>query len=463
MTWPTPSPAPDLDALERALGSASAYASWRGLDPGPGVPVDARYAALPVLTKERVRRDFPRGFVPAGYDLDAALARREVEFVTTAGTTQDTVTLLWHQGWWDASERASWQLNAHARRLMTGAHREAVLASPRCVGPPLLDRPLSREERTLGRLLFLNQHPDVASWSDAEVGRMLDELVDYGPVVLEADPNYLAALCRRARSQGRELFQPELVVLTYSYPSRSHLRTIRRALRAPIMSSHGSTECGYVFVECEHGRLHQNTETCHVDLVPLIAAHGGPRLAQLVVTPFGHPWLCLLRFDIGDLARVSDELCACGNRRGWVLDGLAGRAADATLTTAGRLVSVRELDEAVSSVLGIGDYHLEQGLDAYALRFVPEEADRDVSAQAARALANLYGPQAAVTAVAVSALTPEASGKYRLAHRQEPLSLERFLALTPPSDPSPLSPPGPLSPLSPPGPLTPLSPLSAPE
>ena len=201
------------------------------------------------------------------------------------------------------------------------------------------------------------------------------------------------------------------------------------------MSSHGSTECGYVFVECEHGRMHQNTQSCRVDLVPVAAAHGGPRLAGMVVTPFGHPWLSILRFDIGDLAWVSEAPCACGNRRGWVLDGLGGRLADATFAMSGRLVSVRELDEALSGVSGICDYHLEQQRGEYALRFVPEEGAVDPSAQAARALSGLYGPEAAVTVAAVSTLNPEPSGKYRLAHRREPLVLESSFALQSPKAP----------------------------
>ena len=52
-----------LAVLERALARVPGYAAWKPLDPGPGVPVDRRYAALPVLTKQNLRDHFPRGFV----------------------------------------------------------------------------------------------------------------------------------------------------------------------------------------------------------------------------------------------------------------------------------------------------------------------------------------------------------------------------------------------------------------
>ena len=416
------------EALNRALNLATAYAGWRRFDPGPSANVDARYAAMPALTKRELRRDFPAGFVPRGSDLDAALARGEVEFVQTAGTSGDAVRLLWHQGWWDASEQASWQLNAHARRLMTGKHREAVLASARCVGPPFRPEPRTMEERTLGRLLFLNEATSV-QWSDADVQRMATELGLYRPLVLEGDPSYLAAFSRRARALGLALHQPELIVLTYGLASGAHLAQIRRAFTVPTMSSHGSTECGYVFIECEHGRLHQNVRFCRVDVVPMVTAAGGPRLVRLLVTPFGHPYFVVLRFDIGDLALVSAEPCPCGNHQGLVLDGVAGRGIDATLTVDGRLVAVRELDRALGHAESLCGWQLDQaGPTAYGLRIVSDRPADDAAA-AHVALARLYGPGAQVSVSAVDTLVAEPSGKYRLARTDSVIDIEARSAL----------------------------------
>lgn len=398
-----------LAALERAL-RCPAYAGWRRLDPGPGASVGVRYAALPALTKAHLRRDCPAGFVPPGADLEAALARGEVEYVSTAGTTADAVTVPWHQRWWNASERASWQLNAHARELMTGTHREAVLASARCVGPPFRAEPRALGERTLGRLLFLNERADVG-WSDADVRRMAGELERFDPVVLEADPVYLAALVRRARALGFALHQPRLIVFTYSYPTRAHLRLAREAFAAPLMSSYGSTECGYVFVGCEHGRLHENVGSCRVDVLPLTPEHGGPRLVRLLVTPFGHPYFAALRIDVGDLALESGAACPCGNTHGVTLDALAGRADDVTFTARGRLVAVRELDEALA-LTGADDYRLVQH-DARRFRLLILDGHAAPACRAA--LEQLYGAPVAVETV--NALPVERSGKYRLASR----------------------------------------------
>ena len=109
------------EALDEALYSTEAYDAWRALDPGCALPVFSRFAALPALSKRELRACGPQGFVPHGRGIAEGLAAREIELVATSGATGDQVTNVWYQPWWNASEAASWQLNAHARAVATGA------------------------------------------------------------------------------------------------------------------------------------------------------------------------------------------------------------------------------------------------------------------------------------------------------------------------------------------------------
>lgn len=403
------------EALDQALHATPFYAAWRACDLGPDVPPQRRFPALPVLTKADIRAHFPHGFVPDGVDFEAELAARRISYVSTSGSTADQVTLFWSQPWWDASERASWALNAHLARVASGAHREAVLASPRCVGPAAPGESLPPHARTLGRLLFLNQTVNPGLWTRDECRQMLGELADFRPHVLEADPFYLAALAAFAAEEGCAVFQPEVITFTYSYPARVFLNLIRRVFRAPFVSSYGSTEAGYVFMECEHGRLHQNTASCHVDVVPLETRPSGAVLGRLLVTPFGHPAQRFVRFDLGDLAELAPEPCPCGRREGLTLRGLVGRAADVTTSRAGGRVTVADVDAVLADVPGLAGFQLDQaaaGAVRARLLLVPGAAEAAV-AEAARRLEGLYGFP--VTAERVAALEHEPSGKVRLA------------------------------------------------
>ena len=425
-------------ALATALDGTPLYASWRGKDPGPSYDLDGRFAALPILSKDDIRAHFPYGLVPRGKDLDAALARGEVSFVRTSGTVEEVLENIWCQAWWDASERSSWALNAAAARVAAGVggggpgagtrrgphpFREAILASALSVGPRSAGAPLPTSERRLGRFLFLNEYGRTEQWPDGHERRMAAELAEYQPDVLEANPSLLARLSRWAAREGVALRQPALVTLTYEYASELHLRAIRSVFSCPVASSYGSTEAGYVFMECEKGRLHQNTESCRVDLVPF--GDSGPGvgpdgLGRIVATTFGNPWFQLLRFEVGDVGRLAAAPCACGRGFGMTLTAIEGRTGSVCVAENGALLTHRCIDLALAGVPGLEQYQVEQEAPRLVRCSVvaeePAVAGR-VTTGAREALSALFGRGVRIHVTEAPLLVPGPSGKYLLVRR----------------------------------------------
>jgi len=413
-----------LETLETALGRTPIYESWKALDPGGRHDVDARYNSLPVLTKEDIRAHFPHGVVPVGLDLGAALARGEVSFVSTSGTADEALENIWNQQWWNDSERASWKLNMIAARVATGMHPEAILASALSVGPRSEGGPIDREHRMLGRFLFLNEFGTTAEWPEDHEGRILAELADYHPAVLEANPSLIARLARFAWKTGAAVYQPPLITLTYEFPSALQLKAIRRVFRSPIASSYGSTEAGYVFMECEHGRLHQNTEFCRVDFAPLrdrVETYAG--VGRIFVTTFGNSWFPLVRFDIGDIACLASGPCPCGRNLGITLSAIEGRLKSLCVAGDGKLLTHRELDDALTIVEGLEQYQLVQATPkSVRLAVVGEDGqEKRVVRDAGDILQDVFGRGVTITVNNVPVLQPEKSGKFLLAKRDFPL------------------------------------------
>ena len=410
--------------LERALAEVPAYAAWRRFDPGPRASVDDRYAALPALGKRELREHFPAGFIPRRRKLGPGLASGEVEFVRTSGSTEDQVTLVFNPAWWAESERAAWELNRQARDVADGGHREVVLASPRCVGPGFSPTPLTVAERTIGRHLFVNEKINPASWTDGDVRRMANEINNYAPLALEGDPAYLAAFARRVTRLGIDVISPRLVFLTYSFPSRFYLRQIRALFDVPLVSSYGSTETGHVFMECEAGRLHQNRDHCRVDFLPWKSIHGGPQRGGMLVTVFHNPWFVVLRFEIGDVARLDDRgPCPCGRREGLTLAAIEGRLSDLTCNAEGKVVSVDDLDAVLAQVPGMAAWQLDLPAPAsMRLRIMADPGlVRPACRQARELLHGVYGPGTAIEVAVEKALRHESSGKIRFCRPAFPL------------------------------------------
>jgi phenylacetate-coenzyme A ligase PaaK-like adenylate-forming protein len=417
--------------LETALGQLSAYRSWRAYDPGADQPVDERYAALPALTKRDIREHFPRGFVPADRDIKKGLKSGEIQLVSTSGTSDAVrVTNIWNQAWWDASERASWKLNAHAALLATGDHPEAILANARNVGFISDESDLPFDKRRLARFLYLNEKTNPAAWSAELMDRMIDEMAIFRPDILEANPSLLARLSRYAAARGKEVFQPGLIVFTFEYPSVLHYRQIGRVFKSPTASSYGTTETGYVFMECEAGKLHQNSEFCRVDFQPFKPEHGGRLAGRIMVTTFNNPWYYMLRFDVGDLVRLDEtQECACGRDSGFIAPAIEGRFINATLTCEGCLVTLRTLDNALGALEGLDEYRLEQGSPgAYVLYLASQRRDRkNLDDEAVEILRRIYGKKADIAIVHEEFLVPEDSGKYSLARALFPLDIRDYL------------------------------------
>ena len=169
---------------------------------------------------------------------------------------------------------------------------------------------------------------------------------------------------------------------------------------------------------------------CRVDFQPLKKEHGGPALGRILVTPFHNEWYHLLRFDVGDLVRLDEEVnCACGRHDGMILAATEGRFVNATLTCGGRLVTSRELDSALSVIEEIDEYKLEQTTpDSYELHVAGREPDKKkLTASLAMVLKGLYGKTAKIKVIHEEMITPEVSGKYRLSKTLFPLQIDDYL------------------------------------
>ena len=419
-----------LKALDTALARVAVYNSWKSSDPGASYPIDARFAAMPALTKKDIREHFPQGILPRERDISRGLTSGEIELVDSSGAVDDKITNIWNQKWWDASERASWKLNSHIDKIATGDHREAILANPRNVGFISDDVDLPMEKRRLSRFLYLNEKTDPLSWSSIHMDRMIEELNTFQPVVFEANPSYLARLCRYIAAHSKKVFQPGIIVFTYEYPTNHHYRQVRQVFPIPIASSYGSTETGYVFMQCEEGKYHQNSEFCRVDFQPLKPRHGGPVVGRILVTPFQNPWCYIVRFDVGDLVCLEESgKCPCGRSSGLILSSISGRKANLTLSCNGRLVTLFELDNAISILEDVDEYKLIQiNAGTYELHLVSKRLDKQyLSEEAKGILKKLYGENANVSIIYESAIAPESSGKYLISRAIFPIELEDYL------------------------------------
>ncbi len=404
-------------ALETALNHVAAYKNWQAFDSGSSAPVDSRFRAMPTISKHDLREHTWRNFIPADMDVDAALKAGTVGLVSTSGTLSEQVVNVWHQPWWDASEAASWRYNSCMAALNLGKHREAILTSPLNTGILSENGLLSLEERSLGRFLYLNEKTSPSLWDDKLIERIISELEIFRPVVLEANPSYLARVARFACRHDLRVYQPPVIVFTYENPGILARKQISKVFRSPLVSSYGSTEAGYVLMECEHGKLHQVSNFCRIDLEFMRPEYGYPCVGRLLLTTLTNPWRSLIRFDVGDLVQIDSKgICECGRNDGYICKEIAGRTADLTYTTQNHPVTTAMVESVINRLEPVADYQIFQREGIYNVHIVLEEsadASRALEEGIIESLLPLYGAGAVIKVHFVPEIAVEPSGKYR--------------------------------------------------
>jgi phenylacetate-coenzyme A ligase PaaK-like adenylate-forming protein len=405
------------ELLNTALEHVPFYRKhWKQFDPGKEADIDTRFNSMPILTKADMRKCFPAGLADDRYDIQKGLDDNKIEYTFTSGTTGDKVINLWNQEWWHASEMASWKLNPALANLHYPP-RQATLASSLNVGIHC-EEDLPMDHRIMGNLLYLNEKMNIICWKEFHLRRMVNEINEYKPDVLEANPSLLAKLCFWAIDNDIAIYTPKVITLTYELPSAAHLNAIKSVFNCPIVSSYGTTETGFVMDSCQEGRFHQNVEACRIDFIPVKPEFGPEGLGRILVSAFGNPWSNIIRFDVGDFVFASHDGCTCGHNEGFVADSIEGRVTNSTFDCTGKIVTTSMVDRAVSMIPGIREYDLIQKTPTkYLLRLVSTKFEAETVKAGAEKLRQLFGA-GEFEVHCVKELLPGPAGKYRRTHAE---------------------------------------------
>jgi len=331
----------DLWAKRRRMGDR---ASWAYLE------------NWPILSKDRVREN-PRAFVADDCDPRRMFAEH------TSGTTGKPLSL-----WWSRDTVRHWYaLNEARGRRWYGISRKDpwAIIGGRMVTPFGQRRPpFWVWNAGLNQLYMSAYHlaPDLVS-------SYLDALARYRVTYLFGYSSGLHALAEAALRHGRTDLRMA-VVITNAEPLLDYQRrAIGEAFRCPVRETYGMAEIVAGASDCEHGALHWwpevgMLEVCDEDRP---VAPGG--LGDLVSTGLLNADMPLIRYRIGDSARLSAAACDCG-RSLPLMESLEGRTDDLVITPDGRKVG--RLDVVFKENLPLAEAQIVQETRTrIRLRYVP--------------------------------------------------------------------------------------------
>ena len=368
----------------------------------------AGFQQLPFLQKREMRAGFPRNFVPAVQSLENLLAHHPIELEHTSGTSEERLPVIFRRGWWDEQEQRALRLNPFVASVLDEhPHaRRAAITPPACNGLTCPTAWMSREQRVIGKTLFVNLARIPFVIEEKELARMASEIADWSPQFLDVDPVHGAWFALYCERRGIQFPSLKFILCSYEFVSVVHRRILQRVFGVPVFNLYGSTETGHLLMENECGEMKPSYDTAFLELVD----EDSRGVGDLIVTAFSNDYMPLLRYRIGDLA----ERRARPYGTEFVIHG---RARAALLSASGERVTTWDVDQCFADADGIAHYEVRQDERGdTALRFIPEGSgpSEKTLARVISRLGSLLNPQRDIQAHPMDVLLPSPSGKFRL-------------------------------------------------
>jgi phenylacetate-CoA ligase len=133
-------------------------------------------------------------------------------------------------------------------------------------------------------------------------------------------------------------------------------RRVEQGLGVPLFNTYGSREFMSIGGECERqDGLHIHAE----NLVVETRDHNGHAPSEILITDLHNYGMPFVRYESGDLGRVTDTSCRCG--RGLpLLHAIEGRVLDALRTADGRTVPGEFFPHLLKDIPELAQYRVEQ-------------------------------------------------------------------------------------------------------
>ena len=365
-------------------------------------------AALPFVTKQDIKKNFPRNFLRAGQSLDELTAQGLVEVEHTAGTTDSRADLLLESGWWMRQEAWALGLNPQIAKILreNPSARRVTISSPACNGEITYHGTPSVKRRSLGntRFISLSRYPFLLG--EADLDQMIEETREWDPVFLDTDPVYATVFALHCERRQVTFPRLKFIFTSYEFTSVLHKRVLERVFGVPVYNLYGSTETGHLLMENDAGQMVPSVRMAHLDV-----GHADERgIGELVISTLTNDYMPLLNYRIGDL--VQRQSGAEG-----VTYVLHGRNVDSLRAADGRRITARDVDQCFVGCEGLVHYRVQESTPGnFLLSYIPDRhgPNREALDSVVQKLEHLIKPSSKISSVSVKFLLPESSGKFVL-------------------------------------------------
>lgn len=308
--------------LEHAVTNVPFYRNLNLAEP--------RLDAFPLLTRQMLRTQFDQ---LKRDDIESRRWRR----ASTGGSTGEPVWVIQDRDFlqWDYATDMYYINAFYGIRYCEYLRSRRVAIWHRRRQRAGVDLVKNLAVRLLGQVLYIEPY---AILSEELLTEYLRRINRHRPLLILAFAGTVFELARHARRMGIRMHSPRLIIASVEMLFAPMREAISEVFGCPVHNMYGAAEVGRIAAECTEGTFHVFS---FVNRVEVLDADGSPTtpgdVGRVVITSLHNRAMPLIRYEIGDLARVSEGSCSCGSPLP-VLSEVRGRVIDHFVRPDGRLV-----------------------------------------------------------------------------------------------------------------------------
>ncbi|KZN66275.1 phenylacetate--CoA ligase family protein [Pseudoalteromonas luteoviolacea] len=319
------------------------------------------FLRIPPTVKKNYRQNFPAGVIASGYNLKSPHVMR----FQSSGTEGDRLVSVVLS--YDLARRQASCISVNPKFSSLWKPglklRTCRFAAPNCSDVECANPNSTMDSRMLpDGTLVLPVYHDLLTTPDRMINMALDEIEEYDPHLLFVDPTHFAFLIRAMKKLGRTPHKKSgfCIMSGYTLCTQVARRQIKECFGEEVAFADmlGMSELGYLGFECPHGKQHMNTEDYHLEFIHNGRAAQPGELAELLITTLDDKLSPHIRYATGDMFRLSDEPCSCGDPTPVVR--AEGRVKNALWRLDNTVVTPKELDELIGPAPWMDMYQMNQ-------------------------------------------------------------------------------------------------------
>jgi phenylacetate-CoA ligase len=269
---------------------------------------------LPILTKQMVREHYDEL-------VSRDAAKRHYQKGSTGGSTgtplkfmKDTPT--WNMAWASSFRAWEWYGFHVGEKMMTLGGNSLVTKKKRLTPKDIFDLYIMR-----------NMKRSSAEVDDAAMQAHYEAYMKYKPKAMRGYASSLVILARYIKKMGLPVVPMTCVLTTGEILMPEYRKTLQEVFGCPVYDEYGAGDGGVDAHECllQDG-LHISEERCVIEITDK-EGHVLPdgEIGYVTTTDLGNYVFPFLRYQVGDMAYIKPEKCACG-RASRVIGQVIGRA-----------------------------------------------------------------------------------------------------------------------------------------